>query len=61
MESAVWLLISCTVMLGGGVRVCLRGGVPIVGGGLFGDVGTSCLLSRVGECCTGGVPSKEGR
>lgn len=58
MESAVEFGISRTVMLGGGVMECLRGGVPIVGGGLSGDMGTSGLLVRVGECWAGGVPSR---
>ena len=60
MDSAAECVMSCTVMLGGGVRACFRGGVPIVGGGLSGDIGISCLLVRVGECCAGGVPSKGG-
>ena len=60
MVSVAWFVISCTVMLGGGVRVCFRGGLPIDGGGLSGDIGTSCLLDRVGECCAGGVSSRLG-
>ena len=51
-ESAGCPVISCTVMLGGGDFL---GELPIVGGGLFGDNGISCLPPIVGECCTGEV------
>ena len=39
---------------------CFLHGLPIVGGGLSGDIGISCLLCRVGDCWAGEISSREG-
>ena len=57
MESTAEFAMSRTVMLGGGVRGCFLRGDPIVGRGLWGDKGTSCLVLRFVECCADGAPS----
>ena len=65
---SLWQLMSWTVMLGGMwcrvecvvVMDCFLHGLPIVGGGLSGDIGISWLLWRVGDCWAGGTSSREG-
>ena len=60
-ESAAEFAISRTVIFGGGVRGWFRRGDPMVGRGLAGVMGTSCLVVRGVECCGDGAPSSVGK